>query len=256
MSNQIDIQKNIEKAKRLLQDVNPASMPEHIGIIMDGNGRWAEEKNKPRIFGYKAGANTAKEIVEIGNAINISYLTLFTFSTENWQRPIKEVTYLMELLEDFLINEVPSIKDKNVQFHTIGDLERLPIAIKTNLVKMKEKTVQCSGMKLCLAINYGSRQEILNAVQNIAKDCMANKLQPKNIDESKFNEYLYTQKLKEPDLIIRTSGEQRISNFLLWQSAYAEYYFSNLYWPDFHTKSFCEAIVNFSVRKRRKGKIS
>jgi len=239
------------KSKKLINNELKNTSANHIAIIMDGNGRWAKEKGLSRIEGHREGVNTVKKITEFCVEYGLQYLTLYTFSEENWKRPKKEIYALMNLLVDTLDNQLNLFLDNNVRFKTIGDLSKVDIITKRKINQFKSKTKDNNGMILNLAISYGSRQEILNAI-NIIID--SNRKIHININE--FNSLLYTNNIPEPDLLIRTGGENRISNFLLWQIAYTEIYFSKVYWPDFDVDEMKKAINDFESRERRFGKTS
>ena len=224
--------------------------PEHIAIIMDGNGRWAYENNKKRVAGHKKGVETVKEITEHCVKLGIKYLTLYTFSNENWSRPKSEILALMNLLVKTLDIEINLLLNNNIKFNVFGDLNRLDIITKKKLNDVIKKTKLNSGLQLNLAISYGSRQEIVYAINRLLQSNM------NSISEKDFSDCLYTSEFPDPDLLIRTGGEYRISNFLLWQIAYSEIYFSKLYWPDFNIKELDKAIFDYSNRERRYGKIS
>jgi undecaprenyl diphosphate synthase len=223
---------------------------------MDGNGRWAKTKGKPRVFGHKSGVTAVREVSEGAAELGIKHLTLYAFSTENWNRPVTEVTALMTLLVETIKREVKTLNQNNIKLNAIGDLEKLPAKSYTALMKAIEDTKDNTRMTLHLALNYSSRWEIVNAVRNMGKDIYQGSINPDSIDESLFTSYLSTKDIPDPELLIRTSGEYRISNYLLWQIAYAELYFTDIYWPDFRKQDLCEAIINFQNRERRFGKIS
>ncbi len=226
-------------------------MPSHVGIIMDGNGRWAEIRGLPRIEGHRRGSERAKEIAEISLELGIKCLTMYAFSTENWQRPQREVTTLMKILEIYLKNELSELIKKGIVFRTIGEIWRLPDNIQSLIKEAEEKTAANKGMTLVAALSYSSRNEIVRAVKRI----MSSGISQEEISEDLFNSYLDTTDLMPPDLIIRTSGERRLSNFLLWQSAYAELYFTDTLWPDFDKEEFMLAIQDFQGRERRFGSL-
>lgn len=231
------------------------NIPVHIAIIMDGNGRWAEQKKIPRAMGHKAGVETIRSIVKESNRIGVKYLTLYAFSTENWKRPLDEVNALMKLLFEYLRNEVEELHKNNVIVNHIGDISKLPDGCRKELLDAYDKTKNNKGLMLNLAINYGGRDEITRAIRNIVKDVKKGVLIESKIDENLINKYLYTSKIPDPDLIIRPSGEHRISNFLLWQGAYSELWFSNINWPDFTTNDLHRAISDYQKRDRRFGGI-
>ena len=232
------------------------NVPRHIAIIMDGNGRWAKERGLPRIAGHREGINSVREITRICGEIGVKYLTLFTFSTENWIRPKREVKALMTLLLSTIKKEIKELHKNNVKFSTIGDISILPKSTEKGIKEGIELTFNNSGLNLILALNYGSRQEILSAVNNIISDINKKDIEIDSIDENIFSSYLYTSNCPDPDLLIRTSGELRISNFLLWQSAYTEMYLTDTYWPSFRENELFQAILDFQNRERRFGKTS
>lgn len=229
-------------------------IPNHVAIIMDGNGRWASQKGKPRIFGHSKGVESFDKIVRYGKKIGIKFMTFYAFSTENWQRPAVEVEFLMELLKNKLKK---SILDENngIKINIIGEKQNLPNEILRLVESLQEKTKFNDEMVLNLAISYGSRQEILNATRRIADQCVKKEINIEDIDENVFNKCLYTSDQPDVDLLIRTGGEQRISNFLLWQISYAELFFTKTYWPDFSESNLDEAIEEFNNRSRRFGKL-
>ena len=232
------------------------SIPNHIAIIMDGNGRWAKKRNKSRDYGHKEGKKSVKKIVEVCAELGVKNLTLFAFSTENWNRPKLEIEILMKLLLTSLNEELETLNKNNIRFKTIGNLEKLPKKLLSYLTKVTKKTQNNNRMTLTLALSYGAREEIVDAMQAIGDKVKNNLISLKNIDESVINQHLYTHYLPDVDLLIRTSGEKRISNFLLWQIAYAELYFTEKLWPDFSKEDLYEAIVNYQQRERRFGKTS
>ena len=230
--------------------------PKHVAIIMDGNGRWAEQKGLTREFGHENGVRSVKKIVEEANKLKIQYLTLFAFSIENWKRPGHEVETLMRLLVETLKDEFEDLLNNNIRLNSIGDIESLPQEVKSELKDIIESTKNNSGMTLTLALSYGAKQEIFNAVKQISKKVKDEIICLDNFDDSIINDHLYTKNLPNVDLLIRTSGEQRISNFMLWQIAYAELYFTETYWPDFSQEDFTHAIIEYQKRERRFGKTS
>ncbi|MBT3664590.1 isoprenyl transferase [bacterium] len=232
------------------------TIPRHIAIIMDGNGRWAKERGLPRIAGHREGINSVREITKICGEIGVKYLTLYTFSTENWSRPKTEVKALMTLLLSTIKKEIKELHKNDVKFSTIGDISILPKGTVKGVKEGEKLTFENSGLNLILALNYGSRQEIISAVNNIVYDVKKGSLDSNSIDENIFSSYLDTNNCPDPDLLIRTSGELRISNFLLWQSAYTEMYLTNTYWPSFRENELFTAIVDFQNRERRFGKTS
>ncbi len=235
----------------LLKKIDESKIPDHIAVIMDGNGRWAESKGRSRIEGHKVGAESARLIAENCARLNIGYLTLFTFSSENWKRPKKEVSTLMKMLYENLIKNSGLLEKNNIRLSVIGDIEKLPELLKNKLKETIKSSGKFSGMNLTLALNYGSRDEIIRAAKKIVKDGVGSA----NIDEDLFRSYLQTGSIPDPDLLIRTSGEMRISNFLLFQTAYSELYFTETLWPDFRLKEFLGAIIEYQKRERRYGAI-
>ena len=238
------------------KELDTDNIPNHIAIIMDGNGRWAKAKGLPRIAGHKEGINSVRDITRICGEIGVNYLTLYTFSTENWNRPKKEVNALMSLLLSTIKKEVRELHKNNVKFSTIGDLSFLPKNTENGLKEGMALTKNNTGLNLILALNYGSRQEIIDSVINIANKVKSGEMDSNHIDETLFSSFLYTKNYPDPDLLIRTSGELRISNFLLWQCAYTEMYLTNTYWPSFREDELFKAILDFQNRERRYGKIS
>ncbi|MCX6294011.1 MAG: isoprenyl transferase [Sphingobacteriales bacterium] len=235
-------------------DIN--KLPKHIAIIMDGNGRWAQEKGQDRLFGHLHGVESVRDIVEGCAEIGINFLTLYAFSTENWDRPEYEVIGLMELLVDTIKKEVPTLNKNNIKLHVIGATHMMPESAQAELQEAIDKTSHNTGLNLVMALSYSSRWEIIQATQNIAKDIKSGKLQPEEINQNTYNQYLTTSYIPDPELMIRTSGEHRISNFLLYQLAYTELYFTETLWPDFRKENLYEAIINFQQRERRFGKTS
>ena len=238
----------------LLQSIDGTHLPKHIAIIMDGNGRWAQEKGEDRLFGHLHGVESVRDIVEGAAELGIQYLTLYAFSTENWNRPEYEVAGLMELLIDTIKNEVPTLNKNNIRLHVIGDVNMLPANASKELSEALNETASNTGLNLIMALSYSSRWEMANAVKNIATAVKNNQLQPEDISQDTLQKYLSTSAFPDPELMIRTSGEHRISNFLLYQLAYAELYFTNTRWPDFRKENFYEAIVDYQNRERRFGK--
>lgn len=228
-------------------------LPQHIAIIMDGNGRWAKEQGKPRVYGHKHGVVSVRNIVEGAGEIGLKHLTLYAFSTENWNRPKLEVTALMQLLVNTISKEVDSLHKNGVKLTTIGDIGSLPGNCARELEKATQLTKDNKGLNLILALSYSSKWEITNAIKNISKDVLEDKLNISEINEKLLDEYLQTKSIPDPELLIRTSGEHRISNFLLWQIAYSELFFTNKLWPDYRKEDLFEAIVNYQKRERRFG---
>ncbi|MBT8299552.1 MAG: isoprenyl transferase [Maribacter sp.] len=239
-----------------IEEIDDQRLPKHIAIIMDGNGRWAKQKGKLRVFGHEHGVRTVRSTVESCVKIGLDYLTLYTFSTENWNRPKFEIDTLMKLLVSSLKKELKTFNKNNVRLNTIGDIKSLPTKAYDELVEVMEKTKGNTGMTLTLALSYGAREELKNAMQQIAIKVKNNIISPESIDDAIINTHLYTQNLPDVDLLIRTSGEHRVSNFLLWQIAYAELYFIDVFWPDFKEHHLVEAIINYQNRERRFGKTS
>jgi undecaprenyl diphosphate synthase len=237
-------------------EIDHKNIPKHIAVIMDGNGRWAKKKGKNRLFGHQNGVKALKKLIEESVRLNISYLTLFAFSTENWNRPKKEISTIMRLIVLVLKKELKTMMKNEIKLETIGDLEKLPENVQSNLIKAVNKTKNNKKLTLTVAINYGGKEDISNAFKLLLEKVKNNIISPKKIDELIINNHLYTRNLPDVDLLIRTSGEQRISNFLLWKIAYAELYFSNVLWPDFNEKCLHEAIINYQNRERRFGKTS
>lgn len=229
-------------------------LPKHIAIIMDGNGRWAKERGYDRIYGHQNGVVSVRECTETAAEIGIKYLTLYAFSTENWGRPQAEVDALMELLIDTIEKETPTLNKNNIRLLAIGDIDRLPAGAKEKLNRCLADTADNDRMSLVLALSYSSKWEITNAVKQIAEAVKSEQLSLEDINEEMFADYLTTVGIPDPDLIIRTSGEMRISNFLLWQMAYSEFYFTSTHWPDFRKENLYEAIVEYQKRDRRFGK--
>lgn len=231
-------------------------MPKHIAIIMDGNGRWAKEKGHDRLYGHFHGVESVRNIVEGCAELGIAYLTLYAFSTENWDRPKDEVTGLMELLVDTIKKEVPTLNKNKIRLHVIGNIAQLPASAQREVDEAKRETAHNTHMNLVMALSYSSRWEIINAVKEIANEVASGKLNPADVDAGLFADHLCTSGFPDPELVIRTSGEYRISNFLLYQIAYSELYFTDTLWPDFRKENLYEAIFDFQNRERRFGKTS
>lgn len=240
--------------ENLLPKINKQQLPKHIAIIMDGNGRWAEEKGQERLYGHFHGVESVRDIVEGAAELGIQYLTLYAFSTENWDRPRLEVDGLMSLLVDTIHKEVPVLNKNNIRLHVIGNLDMLPEFAAKELAEALELTQKNTGLNLIMALSYSSRWELVNAVKNIGIDVKEGKIDPASINAETLEQYLATSEFPDPELMIRTSGEYRISNFLLYQLAYAELYFTNTRWPDFRKENLYEAIINYQSRERRFGK--
>jgi len=239
-----------------MNDILNSQIPQHVAIIMDGNGRWAKKIGKKRAFGHENGTNSVKECIDSSMKLGIKNLTLYVFSTENWNRPKFEVSALMDLLVYTLNKQKKSLIENNIKVNVFGDLESLNKKPKDKLKDIILSTENNNKLNLNLAISYGSRQELLKAIREVSNKVKNNIISEKNIDEKIINEHLYTRNLPNVDLLIRTGGESRVSNFLLWQIAYAELYFTDILWPDFKEKDFFDAIGNFQKRERRFGKIS
>jgi undecaprenyl diphosphate synthase len=241
---------------KLEDAINKNNLPKHLAIIMDGNGRWAKQKGLLRTLGHENGTKSVRTTVETCAKLGIENLTLYAFSTENWNRPKLEVELLMNLLINSLKNELKTLQDNNIRLNSIGNLDLLPKSAQKKLQEVIEKTKDNKNMVLTLALSYGSREELINVVKNISNKVKNNIISIDSIDESIINQHLYTHDLPEVDLLIRTSGEHRISNFLLWQIAYAELYFTDVLWPDFKEDDLYEAIISYQKRERRFGKTS
>ena len=237
----------------LKEKIVPNRLPRHVAIIMDGNGRWAQNHSLPRIEGHWAGVKVVDRIVTLSRELKLEALTLYSFSDENWNRPSVEINTLMKILDFYLKKELKRMKDQNIRFNTIGHVEDLPESIQNLISHTIEETSRNTGMILTLALSYGGRQEIIDAVKKIAKQVRLGQVRPEEIDLSLFESFLSTYPISDPDLIIRTSGERRISNFLLYQSAYTELHFNNVLWPDFSNDDFLSAIIDFQSRDRRFG---
>ncbi len=231
------------------------NIPKHIGIIMDGNGRWATKRHLPRSAGHKQGAETLKKIVKYANSLGVEIITAYAFSTENWNRPQKEVDALMDLLYNYLLQAEEQFKGTNVILKVIGDQTPLSDKIKEAIVHAEEITKNNTGLVLNVALNYGGRDEIINGIKRLYEDAKNGRVSIENLTEQEFSNYLYTKENSDADLIIRPSGELRLSNFLLWQSAYSEFWFDNLCWPDFKEKDLKRAILDYQKRNRRFGKV-
>ena len=245
-----------KRESELIKLISAEKLPKHVAIIMDGNGRWARKQGLPRIAGHREGMNTLKEIITCANELGINVVTLYAFSTENWKRPSWEVEFLMRLPEEYLKTELQPLIEKNIVIRAMGDLEQLPAVTKRAIKNALQATKDNTGMILNFALNYGGRNEILNAVKKIAERVQEGALKPEEISEDLFTRYLYTGDLPDPDLLIRPSGELRISNFLLWQLAYTELWFTRTLWPDFNKEHFLKAILDYQERERRFGGIN
>lgn len=240
----------------LIEQIDKSRLPRHVAVIMDGNGRWAKKRNLERSQGHVEGVNTVRKITEIASEIGVGYLTLYTFSTENWNRPKEEVDALMNLIVVAIERETPDLIKNNVRLTMIGDIERMPEFARKRLQKCMDDTSHCNGLVLNLALSYSSKWEILEAVKAISEEVRDGKIAVEAIDDTLFGNHLTTRNIPDPDLLIRTAGDLRISNFLLWQIAYSELYFTDIYWPDFTKDDFCRAIIDYQSRERRFGKTS
>ncbi len=246
----------MELKDQLMQQIDRERLPQHIAIIMDGNGRWAKERGKQRLFGHQSAIQSVREVSEASAEIGVRYLTLYAFSTENWNRPLAEVSGLMSLLATTIRNEVSTMNKNSIKLNAIGDLKSLPKANYDQLMQAIADTSHNTRMTLTLALSYSGRWDLTQAVQGIAQDVKEGKLSSDAINDVTISSYLSTAKMPDPELLIRTSGEERISNFLLWQLAYSELYFTSKYWPDFRKADLYEAILNYQHRERRFGKTS
>ena len=242
--------------QEILEKIDKNNLPKHVAIIMDGNGRWAKSRGEERTFGHKNAISAVRNAISACNKVGVEYLTLYTFSTENWNRPNVEVDTLMSLLSETLLKEAAELFSKGVRLHVIGEVEKLPTLVREQLLNVVELTKKNSNGNLVLALSYGSQREILNAVKEIAQEVKEGKISTEDIDEKLFENHLYTKDLPPVDLLIRTSGEVRISNFLLWQIAYAELQFLDIFWPDFQEEHLYQCIVNYQNKERRFGKTS
>lgn len=238
----------------LISQINRQKLPTHIAIIMDGNGRWAAEQGKDRLYGHYHGVESVRNVVEAAAELGIGYLTLYAFSTENWDRPAREVEGLMQLLIETIRKEVPTLNKNNIRLHVIGDLSLLPEKARLEMQEALSLTAANTGLNLIMALSYSSRWELIRAVQSIAEEVKEGRLSPENINQHVFQQHLATQAFPDPELMIRTSGEYRISNFLLYQLAYTELYFTPTRWPDFRKENLYEAIIDYQQRERRFGK--
>ncbi|WP_417318029.1 isoprenyl transferase [Emcibacter sp.] len=242
-----------EEAETIAELADVASPPAHIAIIMDGNGRWAKKRLLPRVAGHRKGAEVVRKCVRECSRIGVKYLTLYAFSSENWKRPEEEVKDLMGLLKHYLNNEIDQLHEQNVRLRFMGGRERLSPSINELITSAEQKTLNNNGLQLVLALNYGSQAEIVMAARELAREVAEGRLSPDEIDEKTFAEHLYLPDIPDPDVIIRTSGEQRLSNFLLWQAAYSEFIFVETLWPDFDENSLSQAICEYHKRERRYG---
>ncbi len=240
----------------MMENLDKEKLPQHIAIIMDGNGRWAKKRNLERIVGHQKGIESAREIVKFCREAEIKVLTLYAFSIENWRRPRKEVHALMNLLKKYILKESKELLKNNICLKTIGNIEDMPSSVTRILNETVEKTKTCNGMIVNVALSYGGRDEIIRAIKKIVKEVKQGSLKEDDITEGIFSNYLFTKELPDPDLLIRTSGEMRLSNFLLWQMAYTEIYVTEILWPDFKREDMVRALINYQSRERRFGRIS
>jgi undecaprenyl diphosphate synthase len=240
----------------LKEQINTDRLPCHVAIIMDGNGRWARQRGMDRIFGHHQGVNAVREIIEAAAELGIRYLTLYAFSTENWGRPDEEVSALMGIMVQSLNDETDTLLKNNIRLSAIGDTKRLAVDVMNRLMETINLTSVATGLNLIIAMSYSSRWEITEAAKKLSAEILDKKIDPDSVDENKFEKYLTTSGIPDPELMIRTSGEIRISNFLLWQLAYTELYFTEILWPDFGKEEFYKAIIDFQKRERRFGKTS
>ncbi len=238
------------------EKIDPLKIPRHIAVIMDGNGRWAKSRGASRIFGHRNAITAVRETTESCAELGVDFLTLYAFSTENWNRPKSEVDGLMSLLVSTIRKEIPTLMKNNVKLQPIGNISHLPKEAQKELAEGVNQTANNDGMTLILALNYSGRQELCDGIKQLTRDVAAGKVQETDINEELINQYLYTRNMPDPELMIRTSGEHRISNFLLWQMAYTEFYFTEVLWPDFRKENLYEAVVNFQSRERRFGQTS
>jgi undecaprenyl diphosphate synthase len=239
----------------LLLQLDLGRLPRHVAIIMDGNGRWAANRHLPRLAGHRAGADAVRRTVETAARLGLECLTLYAFSTENWKRPKYEIRALMDLLVEYIRRELHSLKENNIQFRMLGRADDLYLSVLEQIRKAELATLQSTGLRLNIALNYGSRAEIVDAVKKVARDVAAGRLEPEEISEEIIHRNLYTRALPDPDLLIRTSGEMRISNFLLWQIAYTEIHITDTLWPDFDERDLFAALIDYQSRDRRYGRI-
>jgi undecaprenyl diphosphate synthase len=240
----------------ITSDIDKDKVPKHIAIIMDGNGRWAQSQGKDRTFGHQNGVESVREAIKGSREIGVKYLTLYAFSTENWNRPKEEVDFLMNLLIEAIVAETPELLQNDIRLETIGAIDELPEASYRHLLKAKKDTEHCQSLTLILALNYGSKKEITQAVQSIARKAIEGSIDVDKIDEDCIGKHLYTGRFPDPEIMIRTSNEMRISNFLTWQLAYAEFFFLPIFWPEFKREHLWECVRDFQQRERRFGKTS
>lgn len=240
----------------IMKEIDPASIPRHIAIIMDGNGRWAQKHSLGRVLGHRKGAEAVRATVKTCRRLGVPYLTLYAFSVENWLRPEEEVSALIQLLREYLDGEIQEMMEQDIRLAAIGDIDSLGDPVRTKLREAIERTARNQGMVLNLALSYGGRDEIVRAARNLIGDALAGIIRPEEATKELFSRYLYTTDLPDPDLLIRTGGECRVSNFLLWQMAYTEFYFTDVLWPDFREQHLLEAIADYQQRERRFGMTS
>ncbi|MGM0470693.1 MAG: isoprenyl transferase [Bacillota bacterium] len=250
-----DVTSSNQSVAELRQQVLAAKLPEHIAIIMDGNGRWAKEQGLARREGHREGVKRLKEIVEVSNQLGVDYLTVFAFSTENWNRPQSEINFLMKLFNQVFEHEVKQLDQSDIKVRVLGRDDKLPNSVQKKAAEVVELTATNQGLNLNIALNYGGRAEIVDAAKEVAAKVKQGSLSLEEITEDTFNRKLYTAGIPDPDLLIRPSGEERISNFLLWQLAYAEFYFTEIYWPDFEERDLLAAIAEYQTRERRFGRV-
>ncbi|MCH5217490.1 MAG: isoprenyl transferase [Muribaculaceae bacterium] len=246
----------MSRLESLISQLDPQLLPRHVAMIMDGNGRWARMRGRQRGEGHAEGITTVRRVTELSSDLGIGYLTLYAFSTENWNRPQEEVDTLMYLIGWAIERELPDLIRNNVRIHLIGDIERVPEEARLKLTGSRDKTAHCTGLNLGICISYSARWEITRAARHLAEEVLKGNLAPSDIDESEIARNLATYPFPDPDLLIRTGGEKRISNFLLWQIAYSELYFTDLLWPDFGKEEYAEALLHYQQRERRFGKTS
>ena len=242
-----------KEVQKLITELDLAKLPQHVAIIMDGNGRWAKQRHRPRLFGHRAGAKSVRQVVELAGELHISHLTVYAFSTENWNRPQEEVSGLMKLLMEFLNKEIDEMDRKNVVVRIIGSTDKVDNDFLKRAHEITNRTWKNTGLHFNVLFNYGGRQEILDAVKAIAVEYQKSRIDLNEIDFNTISRYLYTKDIPDPDLIIRTSGEMRLSNFLIWQAAYSEIYITETLWPDFDKSEFVKALLNYQNRNRRFG---
>ena len=248
--------KDMDRLQTLISQIDMKRLPRHVAIIMDGNGRWARSRGRDRSDGHSEGVTSVHNVVAIASDLGIEYLTLYAFSTENWRRPQEEVDTLMHLIGWAIERELPELLDNNVRIRLVGDIDRIPEEPRRRLINSREATAHCTGLTLCMCLSYSSRWDILHAAKTLAEEARAGRLDPETLTEEGFARHLDTRGVPDPDLLIRTGGEYRISNFLLWEIAYSEIYFTPVLWPDFGKEAFAEALIDFQSRERRFGMTS